>query len=186
MDPQFIRLHAKGQEFWQDVLEQYKGKLNCDLQIKGDEDEPVIRCHKLVMASVSRSIYKSLLTMPITPEDEGFIHLPDVTSATIKRLVDWVYTSMASGGKVQDTVPQSLADALEIGKKLQAPEKQFVLPMYSAVAAETVEVEGDVYYDDYYNDDEDMKDMKSFQDIKLLTPKHEKSKKKVQEETQTS
>ena len=89
------------EDFWTNVRDFYRCGLFCDLELcaAGEKSSNGIKCHQLVLASISRVLNTSLRWhFRISHEGPGFctiIVLPDVSGNDLKQLVDNVYDRLA-------------------------------------------------------------------------------------------
>ena len=97
--------------FWQEIRSFYETRLFCDLELKCDEDG--LKCHQIVMASISGLVRRALLSNPV-PVDPVVITIPHFPLSSLRALVNSVYRALVNIPLSADSLDESLLDALDI------------------------------------------------------------------------
>lgn len=85
-------------DFWIEIKTYYDQGLYTDMELLAGDSRVGLRCHQLVMASVSKAIRTSLKSSLATSNDASdpvYVLLPEFTYAELSAFTDAIYHSLA-------------------------------------------------------------------------------------------
>ena len=108
-----------GSDFWFQLRDYYERGLYCDLELlAGDSGKTTgpLKCHQLILASVSKSIRSALRSAhkSSTSDDPVFVSLPEFSHETLRHFLNAVYEQL-----VKEADPATFVVDPELEKSLE-------------------------------------------------------------------
>lgn len=103
------------QEVLQEIQDNYRSNLYCDLDILCGNDKVKLSCHRLVIGSALEWLAN------LIEDDVDVVHIPDFGYEEINGFVDEIYANLSISGEVQFKSDPDLMRLLKFG-----PENEFV------------------------------------------------------------
>lgn len=79
-------------DFWHQIKDYYERGIYCDMELVPGNSKTGVKCHQLVLASVSRAVRSALKVMlKSNDSDPAYVMLPEFSYEALKVFLDGVY-----------------------------------------------------------------------------------------------
>ena len=120
----------KNHDFWFEIKDYYERGIYCDMELIPGDYKTGLKCHQVVLASVSRAIRSALKMMSSSNDsDTACVMLPEFSYEVLRSFLDGVY-----GQLVKEDSGESFLTDLDLNKNLELR----ILPGTSSWAKEEV------------------------------------------------